>query len=180
VKAIAYLGLGSNCDNRLWYLLETLRILEEIPSIGILSVSSVYETEPYGLKNQRDFLNAVVKIETRFPPGKLLQCVKFVERRVGRVNRGRWAPREIDIDILLYGDLQLDTPWLRIPHPELHLRRFVLVPLAEIAGDTFVSRYGATVSDLLARCRDSGAVSLYLDAASVQARLSVTPAEVAL
>jgi len=162
VRSIAYLGLGSNRENRLWFLLEALRMLARTPSIEVLRVSSIYETEPYGLKNQRDFLNAVVHIATDFPPGKLLQCIKFIEKRLGRIDRGHWASREIDIDILLYEDLQLRLPWLTIPHPGLRLRRFVLVPLAEIAPGERVPGAKCSVVQLLRACPDHGRVHLYL------------------
>ncbi len=155
-----FLGLGSNLDNRLWFLFQTVRLIRATPSVHLLNVSSIYETEPYGKKDQRDFLNAVLEIETDFRPGKLLEWLKFIERKVGRVNRGHWGPREIDIDILLYGDLQMRLPWLHIPHPGLPHRRFVLTPLAEIAAYRNVPGSGGTVNELLFACRDQSRVHL--------------------
>lgn len=157
-----YLGLGSNLENRLYFLFQTVRAIQRTPSVAIEQISSIYETEPFGRKDQRDFLNAVLQIRTVFRPGKLLQWLKFIERKIGRIDRGRWAPREIDIDILLYDDLVLQLPWLKIPHPGLPLRRFVLTPLNELAGDRLVPGYGRTVRELLFTCRDQGQVRLYV------------------
>ena len=176
----AFLGLGSNLDNRLWFLLQTVRFIRRTPSVRILNLSSIYETEPFGNKNQRDFLNAVLEIETSFRPGKLLEWLKFIERKVGRVNRGHWAPREIDIDILLYDDLQIRLPWLQIPHPGLPHRQFVLMPLAEIAAFLRVPGQGGTVQELLFACRDQGRVSLLVPREELLVEFLSVPEEVPL
>jgi len=154
MQETVYLGLGSNRDNRLWYIFQALRYFRLTPAIGICSLSSIYETEPYGVENQRDFLNIVVEVRTDFPPGKLLQCLKFIEKKVGRINRGVWASREIDIDILALGDKVIQLPWLKIPHAEVHKRRFVLTPFAEISPDLVLPKLNRSVLALLRECPD--------------------------
>lgn len=155
-----YLGLGSNRDNRLWYIVKAIRMLDKSPNIEIGKISSIYETEPYGLKGQRDFLNSVVEIETNFRPAKLLQFIKFIEKKMGRIDRRRWHPREIDIDILAYQSLQLNLSWLTIPHKELHQRNFVLTPFCEIAHGFIVVGHKKPVQDLNENCQDQGKVQL--------------------
>jgi 2-amino-4-hydroxy-6-hydroxymethyldihydropteridine diphosphokinase len=122
--------------------------------VNVVGVSSVYETDPVG-PPQPDFLNAVIELETELSPAELLRRFKAIESRLGRVGRERWGPREIDIDLLLYGDERIDEPDLRVPHIGLIERAFVLVPLVEIAPDLDVSGAGP-VSALLERLGDEG------------------------
>lgn len=166
-----YLGLGSNCDNRLWYIVQAIRLLDKSPNIEIGKISSIYETEPYGIKEQRDFLNSVVEIYTSFRPAKLLQFVKFIEMKLGRIDRGKWQPREIDIDILAYQDLQLKLSWLTIPHKEIHKRRFVLLPFNEIARNFIVAGLKNTVNKLNENCSDQGTVRLIYPAKEIHIKL---------
>lgn len=130
-----YIGFGSNIGDRLSYIKQALLLLSETDGIIINKISSVYETEPVGYVEQDKFLNGVVKLETHHSPQTLLNIIKTIEVNVGRKHRLHWGPREIDLDLLIYGDLCLQTPELVIPHPEMHNRPFVLVPLAEIAPD---------------------------------------------
>ena len=102
------------------------------------------------MAEQPRFLNACAVIETELPPEALLSVVKEIERKIGRVKRERWGPREIDIDILLYGDLSLELPGLSIPHPRLHERKFVLVPLVKIAPDWVHPKLGLPISGIAA------------------------------
>jgi len=111
-------------------------------------VSSVIETEPVGRTDQPRFLNAVAELETTLPPAELLERLLGVERDLGRVRSERWGPRTIDLDLLLYGDLELRTRLLTIPHPELHRRRFVLEGLAELCPGRAVPGLGRTIRDL--------------------------------
>lgn len=129
----AYLGLGSNIGNRLKNLEKALASLAAQSGIRVNSTSSFYETEPVGFRAQGWFINQVVGIETTLPPFELLQVTQHIENTLGRIRAIRWGPRSIDIDILLYGDLVIDHASLTIPHPRMTERRFVLVPLAEIA-----------------------------------------------
>jgi len=128
-----FLSLGSNQGDRAHLLCEAVRALHSLGQIA--AFSSVYETEPVGELNQPAFLNAIVEIKTALEPLELLNAVKCVENDLGRTPRERWGPREIDLDIILYGDRLLATLTLKLPHPEYRNRRFVLAPLAEVAPD---------------------------------------------
>ncbi len=133
----AYLGLGTNVGDRLANLERALQMLGSTPGVTVGKPSSVYETEPWGLTEQPRFLNAAVEVRTILEPGALLSVVKAIEVEMGRVATVRYGPRVIDIDILLYGDRVIDweTPDLQIPHARMAERAFVLLPLAEIAGE---------------------------------------------
>jgi 2-amino-4-hydroxy-6-hydroxymethyldihydropteridine diphosphokinase len=150
----AYVGLGSNIGDREGMLRRALELLGR--RARVVAVSSFRETEPWGVAEQPDFVNAVAAIETELRPRELLDDLLSVERELGRVRTGpRFGPRTIDLDLLLYGDLQLDEPGLTLPHPRLHERRFVLEPLFELDPALVVPGRG-TVSDLL-RWLDSDA-----------------------
>lgn len=161
MKAMAkvYLGLGSNLGDREGNIAEALRRLSE--KVHIEAVSSIYETEPVGYKEQPWFLNAACMGETELEPEELFGFAMGIEREMGREKRVRWGPRIIDIDILFYDDLVLNTPDLTIPHPRLHERRFVLVPLAELALDLVHPVLGLTVRELLERLRKTEKVLLF-------------------
>ena len=132
--ATAYLGLGSNLGNREENLRAALRGLEE-RGARVIRVSSFYETAPVGDVDQPGFINAVAEVETELQPEELLEAALAVERGLGRKRTIRWGPRVIDIDVLLYDSVSVDKPGLKIPHPEMMRRAFVLTPLAEIAPD---------------------------------------------
>jgi 2-amino-4-hydroxy-6-hydroxymethyldihydropteridine diphosphokinase len=149
-----FVGFGSNIGDRLAYLRSALGLLRGHPDVDVITVSSVYETEPIG-PQQLDFLNAVVEIETSLEPHELLRLFKDIERDVGRTPGERWGPREIDLDLLLYGRHITDEPELQIPHPEIANRAFVLVPLVEIAPGAEVPGVGPA-SALLARVGRAG------------------------
>ncbi len=150
----AWVALGSNVGDRLAYLRKALESLREIAS-GPLRVSRIYETDPVGPGPQEPYLNLCVRLETVLGPRELLVACKERETRLGRIPRGRWAPREIDIDILAYQDATRDEGDLVLPHPGLAERQFVLVPLAEIDPDTVLPGFRESVSRLLQRCRDT-------------------------
>jgi 2-amino-4-hydroxy-6-hydroxymethyldihydropteridine diphosphokinase len=122
-------------------------------------VSSVYETEPVGFKDQAEFLNVVVELQTSLEPGKLFERTKQIERALGRHDNVRWRPREIDIDILLCDQLIVRSERLSVPHREMLKRKFVLVPLAEIAGSALHPIERMDVQALLHRCKDSSRVT---------------------
>lgn len=134
-KVSAFLGLGSNLGDRAGNIKEALRRLSEIPGIKVEKVSSLYETEPMGLLEQPNFINAVAKIKTNLSPTDLLAAVLKIEHGIGRVRTVRWGPRIIDIDILMYNNVSINTPELIIPHPRMQERAFVMIPLYEIAPD---------------------------------------------
>jgi len=142
-----FLGLGSNQGERAANLKRALGLL--VPRVSIVRLSSFYDTAPQGNPDQSRFLNAVCEAETRLSPAALLDCVKEIESRMGRRSGPLNSPRPIDIDILLYGDIALQTPELAIPHPRLAQREFVLRPLAEIAPGLVPPGLGENISRLL-------------------------------
>ncbi|HUX00961.1 MAG: 2-amino-4-hydroxy-6-hydroxymethyldihydropteridine diphosphokinase [Phycisphaerae bacterium] len=147
-----YLGLGSNLGDRRRNLEAAIEALRAHPQITVSAVSSFLETEPVGgPPGQGEFLNAAAEIETDLAPEALLEELKRIERALGRKPGPRWGPRQMDLDILLYGETILETDSLVIPHPRLRERRFVLEPLAEIAPDARDPVTGLAVRDLLAR-----------------------------
>ncbi len=129
----AYLSLGSNLGDRLYYLNEAIRGLNEHTKIKICKESSIYETEPWGLADQPVYWNMALEIETDLEPLNLLQACQQVENDLGRKRMIRWGPRTVDIDILLYDNVVSSLVELVLPHPRLEDREFVLVPLREIA-----------------------------------------------
>jgi 2-amino-4-hydroxy-6-hydroxymethyldihydropteridine diphosphokinase len=156
-----FLGLGTNVGDREGNLGRGLRLLAS-RGFDVTSSSSVYETEPVGGPPQGPFLNMVVRGETSLTPEALLGACLATETELGRVRAERFGPRTLDVDILLYADVVLDTPELTLPHPHLHERRFVLVPLAEIAPDA--ARHpllGLTAAEMLRACPDRSAVTLH-------------------
>jgi 2-amino-4-hydroxy-6-hydroxymethyldihydropteridine diphosphokinase len=126
------LGFGSNVGNRLKNLKAGIKEISLTHGIDFLALSSIYETEPWGFTAQRDYLNCTGVFLCRLTPGELIRTVKKAEKKLGRLKRGKWRPREIDIDILFYGSDIYKSKKLVIPHPHLHERNFVLKPLAEI------------------------------------------------
>lgn len=137
MKSNIFLSLGSNKGDKLSYLNSALELLQK-NNIHIIRKSSIIETEPYGVKQQDSFFNLVVEIKTDLEPSELLLKIKNIEKKVGRTPSYKWGPREIDIDILYYDNLIINKKIseqyeLIVPHPDLHNRNFVLIPLLEIA-----------------------------------------------
>lgn len=145
----AYLGLGSNLGDREAHLRAAIRQLRAVGSIS--AISSVYRTEPVGYREQPDFWNLVLELETGLGPEELLREALRIEEALGRVRTFRNAPRPIDIDLLFYDDLVLESPHLRLPHPRAMERGFVLFPLAEIAPQLRDPRTGERIVDRLER-----------------------------
>ncbi len=149
-----YLGLGANLGDREANLRAARERLQEL-GVELERCSSLYESEPWGVRDQPRFLNAVCRAHTALSPQELLRLAKQVERDLGRRPGVRYGPRPVDVDILLYDDLVLDTPDLTIPHPRLAERAFVLVPLAELAPELVVPGLGRRVRELLERLGES-------------------------
>lgn len=149
-----YLALGTNLGNRPANL--TLARQELAESVTILKESSIYETPPWGVTDQRAFLNQVLKVHTALPPHELLLAVKDMEASMGRIPSIRFGPRLIDIDILLYDDLQLKTPDLILPHPRMFERAFVLVPLLEVAPELISPLTNKPIAEILSVIDRSG------------------------
>ena len=148
----AYVGLGSNLQQPLLQLQRALIAIAQLPSSQLLRVSSVYRSAAVGPGEQPDYLNAALQLDTRLQPAELLAALQAIEQAQGRVRAIRWGARTLDLDILLYGDRQIATSSLTIPHPELQRRNFVLYPLAEIAGPHLVLPDGTELVTLIARC----------------------------
>ncbi len=146
----AYVALGANLGDRERTLREAVDALAAEPGVEVLAVSSLRETEPVGVGDQPRFLNGAVELETALPARALLELLLSVERRFGRVREGvpEHGPRTLDLDLLVYGAERIDEPGLRIPHPRLHERAFVLEPLAELAPGLDVPGKGR-VEDIL-------------------------------
>ncbi|NVO84161.1 2-amino-4-hydroxy-6-hydroxymethyldihydropteridine diphosphokinase [Hymenobacter terrestris] len=154
----AYLLLGSNLGDR------TATLQAAVAELGrtagpVRATSGVYETAAWGLTEQPAFLNQALEIQTNLSPAQLLAVCLAAEQHAGRQRLVRWGSRTLDVDILLYDDLVLDTPTLQLPHPRLPERRFALLPLAEIAATLVHPGLGCTVAELLAECSDELAVT---------------------
>ncbi len=162
--ATAFIGLGANVGRRLAHLRFAVRRLDAHPAIRVAGTSPVYETEAHTLdpaETQPPYLNAVVRVETELPPEALLDACLQIERAAGREREAarRWAPRPLDLDLLVYEGCTRETPRLTLPHPRLAARRFVLRPWADLAPNLYVpSPFDATVQELLARCPDAAPV----------------------
>ena len=144
-----YLSLGANLGDRLNNLARARREISKIKNTRILSFSSIYETLPWGQEKQPDFLNQAAALETALEPMELLAALQAIEIKMGRQKREKWGPREIDIDILLFGNLIIVSEQLIIPHPLLRKRLFVLVPLQELEPELVFPEDGASIEEVL-------------------------------
>lgn len=156
--AQVFLGLGSNLGDRTSTIAKAIQGLSALPDTIVIQSSSLYETEPWGNIDQPAYLNAVVEITTQMEPHELLKNTLAIEEHLGRVRTERWGPRTIDIDILLYENLVMDDPILIIPHPRMHERRFVLVPLLEIASMGIDPRSRMSWIEIERVCLDHGKI----------------------
>ena len=142
----AYIGIGSNQHNPKYHVIRGIREINHLPKIDIQKKSSLYETPPLGPQNQPNFINAVIKITTSYQPIELLAILQSIERKHHRKRVKKWGPRTLDLDILIYDDIVLDSDILKIPHPEIINRDFVLIPLLEITGYNFtIPKFGKLI-----------------------------------
>ena len=148
----AYIGLGSNLQDPARQLGTALMALERLPGSKLASVSRMYRSAAIGPGSQPAYLNAVARLDTELPPLPLLHALQQIEQSQGRIRTVRWGPRSLDLDILLYGNSVIDTPELRIPHPAMHLRNFVIYPLAQITGSKLLLPDGTDLVTLIDRC----------------------------
>lgn len=155
----AWVGLGSNQDQPLTQIEEALRALAAIPHTTLRQRSRLYRTPPWGRLDQPDFINAVAELDTCLDASTLLDALRRIEHAAGRERLERWGPRSLDLDLLLHGDTRIDTAQLQLPHPRMHERAFVLVPLAELAPDLRIEPHGRVI-DLLANLDRSGIEAL--------------------
>lgn len=150
---IAFIGLGSNLEDPHSQLQQAFTELDRLPDTRLVARSSLYRSAPLGYRDQPEFVNAVAEIATALTPQALLQALLQIEREHGRERTFRNAPRTLDLDVLLYDDVQMHEHGLTIPHPQMHLRAFVLQPLLEIAPDSLIPGIGK-VRQALQNCRD--------------------------
>jgi 2-amino-4-hydroxy-6-hydroxymethyldihydropteridine diphosphokinase len=157
----AYIALGSNIENRLYYLREAVKALDNHEQISVIAASSIYETEPVGYINQDKFLNMVIKITTALSPFALLEVTQKIEQKFGRKREIRWGPRTLDLDILLYNHENIETEQLIIPHPRMTERAFVMIPLLEVNHDIDIPNVSQYLKDLIDRLPDKEGVRVW-------------------
>lgn len=145
----SYVGLGSNLGNREEMIREAVRRIAVTPHVHDVTCSSLYDSEPWGFAAQPPFVNAVAGLQTDLGPDQLLIALQRIERGLGRTRTFRWGPREIDLDLLLYGDQQINRRGLIVPHPSMHERAFVLAPLRELRPE-YRCPSGQTIGQALA------------------------------
>ena len=141
-RSTVFLGLGSNLDDPDWQVQTALHEIDKIPDAKLMRTSSLYQTVPVGISDQPPFVNAVVQIETTQSPHDLLRQLLDIEEQHGRVRHVKNGPRTLDLDILIFSDWRIDDDKLTTPHPRMHERAFVLVPLLEIAPEAYIPGKG--------------------------------------
>lgn len=157
----AYIALGSNLDNPQEQLQRALTTLRELPNCTLQTISRFYTSRAVGPGDQPDYLNAVALLHTSLEAETLLHELQKIEQQQGRIRSEHWGPRTLDLDILLFGDLVLETPQLTIPHPRMHLRDFVLYPLREISDTMLTLPGGSDLDTLIEQCPQSTVVQIH-------------------
>jgi dihydroneopterin aldolase/2-amino-4-hydroxy-6-hydroxymethyldihydropteridine diphosphokinase len=156
-----FLGLGSNLGNRVEYIERAIEEIGSLKDTKIIKKASLYETEPWGFKEQPDFINSAVEIETMLSAEELFNEVKSIEQKLKRKSKGKWQEREIDIDILFYGNEIIKSERINIPHKEIEKRKFVLIPMYELAPDFVHPVFNETITELLSKSGDALVVKKY-------------------
>ena len=162
--SIAYIGIGSNIGDKIGYIQQATMLLKDVNEIKFIDSSSLYETEPFGVKDQEWFINAVIKISTTLSPKELLAVCHRIERQLGRIREDdiqKWGPRTVDLDIIFYDDLVISRENLQIPHVGAHMRAFVLVPMLEIDPEYIHPVLNKTISEIHEELSDPEEVYLY-------------------
>jgi 2-amino-4-hydroxy-6-hydroxymethyldihydropteridine diphosphokinase len=154
-REVAYIGIGSNLGDRAGHCRRAVDEIRRFSDTLVVRLSSLYDTEPVEYPEQESFVNGVVAVRTGLPPLELLSACQKLEQRLGRKRTLRYGPRTIDLDILLYGQRTMETAELILPHPKLHLRRFVLVPLIEIAPEVVHPVLHQTGAEFLNELKDN-------------------------
>ncbi|MBM6616077.1 2-amino-4-hydroxy-6-hydroxymethyldihydropteridine diphosphokinase [Bacillus suaedaesalsae] len=155
----AFIGLGSNIQDRLGFLRIAIQTLSEHPEIQVVNYSSIYDTDPVGYTDQDSFLNMVVEINTNLPPDELLKTILEVERQLGRKRELKWGPRTLDLDILMYNQENIEDEELIVPHPRMSERAFVMIPLMEI--DPELSIKGVMIGHIVNELKDREGVQIW-------------------
>jgi len=150
-----FIGLGSNLEPER-HLRQALNAMRQEPGLQVIALSPVYQTAPWGVTDQPDFLNAVLELRTTVNPVAMLDWLLELEKRLGRVRLERWGPRTLDLDVLAWGNRVINTPRLEIPHPRLHQRGFVLVPFCDLAPQWRHPILGRTARDMLKEITGEG------------------------
>jgi len=153
-----FIGIGSNKGERRKNCLRAMESLKEAPQLKFIEVSPFYETAPWGLAGQRPFVNAVIELRSKLGPMALLTFLKGLEKTLGRERSRRWGPRVIDLDILFFGSRLIDGPRLTVPHPRLHERAFVMVPMGDIAPEFIHPFFKISIRGLLSGMSVAAAV----------------------
>jgi 2-amino-4-hydroxy-6-hydroxymethyldihydropteridine diphosphokinase len=151
-----YVGIGSNLGDRHQNCLRAVEMMRGIPGCEVSEISEWYLTRPVGVVEQEWYENGVACVSTQLSARELLAGLLSIEKRMGRMRTGRWEPRVIDLDILLFGRDVIESEDLKVPHPRMHLRRFVLVPLAQLAPNLIHPSLGLTIAELLMRLPEDG------------------------
>lgn len=133
--SVAFVGIGTNMGDRFSNINKAIAALKLLPNTSVITVSNIYETEPWGLQEQPNFLNSVIKLNTELSPNALLGALLGIEAVMGRIRKVKNGPRVLDLDLLIYDDVSLNTPELILPHPYILEREFVLKPLIELTSD---------------------------------------------
>ncbi len=152
----AWIGLGSNLGDRLGYIKKALAMVGALPGTDVVNVSSIYDTRPVGREEQPRFLNAAAEVTTDLDARAFMNELLAIEDRCGRFRRVAWGPRTLDIDLLLFDDVQIEDPELTVPHPRMTKRPFVLIPLEEIAPDLLIPGVGKNIRLLVREIGDVG------------------------
>ncbi len=153
---IVYIGIGSNLGEKLDNCTTAIKRIDSIDRCSVVECSPFYRTDPVGVENQDWFVNAVISLKAELTPHELLNRLLSIEEDMGRIRRKKWDARVIDLDILLFGDRVISEEDLIVPHPRLHLRRFVLVPLVDIAPNLVHPLLALSMKELLEKCSDMG------------------------